>query len=110
MAFHFPVGERDGVACVEVLIPGPRCISVSYRINAEGVVAGLTTDGVTQLLLHVKGKTSVQDFSVHLATLVERAFTAGDIMLTKAATVSRSKAAPASVTHTQDVYAGMIPG
>ncbi|RTL28471.1 MAG: hypothetical protein EKK49_15645 [Rhodocyclaceae bacterium] len=110
MAFHFPVGARDGVACVEVLIPGQRCISVSYRINAEGVVAGLTTDGATQLLLHVKGKTSVQDFSAHLATLVECAFTAGDLMLTRAATALRSEAAPASVAHTQNVYAGMIPG
>lgn len=110
MAFHFLAGERDGVACVEVLIHGQRCISVSYRINAEGVVAGLTTEGATQLLLHVKGKTSVQDFSEHLATMVERAFTAGDLMLARAATAARSEAVPASVTHTQDVYAGMIPG
>lgn len=94
VAFHFLAGARDGVARVEVLIPGQRCISVSYHIDADGAVAGLTSEGSRQLLLHIKGKTCVQEFSEHLATTVERVFTAGEFMPSKAAPAPRGEASP----------------
>lgn len=110
VAFQFQAGQRDGVARVEVLVPGQCCFSVSYQIDADGVVTGLTSEGAGQLLLHIKGRTCVQEFSEYLAMTVERAFVAGKLTPSKAAASPLSEAASVAAAHNQASRAGLIPG
>lgn len=109
VTFHFLAEEFDGVARVEVL--APQCsITVDYRVGADGVVAGLTTEGAGQLLLHLKGKICIQEFTEYLARTVERAFVAGDLLPARASGTPRGDVSPLAVTANQDVRPGLMPG
>lgn len=109
VTFHFLAEEFDGVARVEVL--APQCsITVDYRVGADGVVAGLTTEGAGQLLLHLKGKTCIQEFTEYLARTVERAFVAGDLLPARVSNALRSDVSPVAMPPNQDVRPGVMPG